>query len=165
MTPNQQVCFILDKNRVQAASLHLTIDTLMVCYQERADSDDPLMFTDVANQLTRGVSMYSASTVAWGQVIAAASATAGWTANGKNDKNKKKREANNAPVPDDFVSTKQWRAMSSREKRALLKACSKQQKQKGNRQVAAATTTAPALTEQNLVCIVDLLQQRGIGAA
>jgi hypothetical protein len=68
-------------------------------------------------------------------------------------------------LSDDFVSAKQWCAMSSREKRALLKACSKRQKQKGNRQVAAATTTALALTEQNLVCIVDLLQQRGIGAA
>jgi hypothetical protein len=29
---NSCVCFILDKNRVQAASLHLTIDTLMVRY-------------------------------------------------------------------------------------------------------------------------------------
>jgi predicted Fe-S protein YdhL (DUF1289 family) len=124
-----------------------------------------MTFTDVANQLKRGVLMYSASTEARGQDIAAASATAGRTANGKNDKNKKKREANNAPVLDDFVSTEQWRAMSSREKCALLKACSKQQKQKGNRQVSAATTTAPALTEQNLVCIVDLLQQCGIGAA
>jgi hypothetical protein len=36
MTPNQQVCFILDKNHVQAASLHSTIDTSLVCYQERA---------------------------------------------------------------------------------------------------------------------------------